>query len=170
MERIALTKHLYLDEVIDPFTYFTEKDNGISKIDLKLTPIFELLRNLYDKPLPINNWWNYAIESGINKNSTEAELLAFSDYIDDNRHIHQWSGYRSPKCKIGAKYSTHKLGQALDPKGNQLEMYKIVMKREKLFYKMGLREIEDPKITNGWLHISTSERYDNKKTIKIIGK
>jgi len=170
MERIKLSHNFYLDEVIDPVTYFTEFDNGQSKIDLSLITIVQVLRAKYGKPLPINNWWKYAVDNNINHNSSNAELIAFSDWIDDNRYIHQWSGYRSERCQIGASKSTHKLGQSLDPKGNQKELFNIIRKDPKLFYDLGLRQIEDIKITKGWLHISTSLRNFNEGRIRVIGR
>lgn len=170
MERRKISENYNLDEVIDPVTYFTEDDQGLSKIDLTLIPIVQLLRSLYGKAIPINNWWKYAIEHGIDSNSSLEDLIKFSNWIDKQKHVNQWSGFRSKRCKIGAEYSTHKLGEALDPKGNTQDLYNIVKENVKLFYDFGLRQIEDPKITNGWLHISTSLRHFNKGKIRVIGR
>ena len=35
---------------------------------------------------------------------------------------------------------------------------------------MGLRRLEDPNITNGWLHMDTSERNHTEGRIRVVGR
>ena len=168
MQRIIVSKNYYLDELVDVITYMTEPDHGLSKLDPCMIDCVQLLRALHGKPITINNWWSHWIE---NINSTNMmSVTAFYTWVDNQGGIYQSSGFRAEWCKIGAKKSIHKIGGAGDPKGNQNMFYRIVVENAKLFYNMGLRRLEDPNITNGWLHMDTSERNHTKGRIRVIGR
>lgn len=162
MKRIKLSKSLHLDELIDPVTYFTELDNGLSKIDNSLIDIFQLLRDKYGKPIRINGWWKY-----LPSDMTVFNPLDFLKLMEYNK-VPVWSGYRSKFCLIGASKSAHKLGKAIDPKGDEKELYKIVKENAKLFYDLGVRRLEDISITNGWLHIDTLEINTKPNSIRVV--
>jgi hypothetical protein len=166
MERIKVAKNFYLDEFIDPVTYFEMEDNGLSLIDKRLFEIVQLLRDKYGKSIAINNWWKPYQDWKI-KNPTKT-VIEFSNFYT-KRGNYQWSGYRSIRCKIGAKLSAHKLGKGIDPKGNEKDFYDIVVKNSKEFYDLGLRRLEDIKITIGWLHMDTETRNVKPNTIRVIG-
>lgn len=161
--RIQLTKNIYLDEMVDPFTYFNEVDNGKSKVDMNLVNCIQFMRDKLSHALSINNWWGYYIsnkdQKGIEQIISEIESSAMS----------KWSGYRSPRCTIGAKGSSHKLGKGGDPKGDEIAMYNIVIEFAKEFYDLGLRRIEDTTITNGWLHMDTYEKNCLPNQINVVG-
>jgi hypothetical protein len=77
------------------------------------------------------------------------------------------SGYRPQNTKIGARYSQHKFGRALDLKFKDtyqpLEVQDYIMNNEKEFYQLGLRRMECAKVTRTWLHIDLMEtRLHNK--------
>lgn len=152
MERIKVSANYYLDEFIDPHTYFNTKDNGKSLLDPNLIECVQLLRTKHGSPISINNWWGYYVSHKDNKtiNQIISEI--------ENSNFSKWSGYRSPRCTIGAPASAHKLGKGGDPKGNQDDLFKIVKDNAKEFYKLGLRRLESPKITKGWLHMDTHDR------------
>ena len=164
MNRIKLNEYLCLDEIVDPFTYFTEPDNGLSKIDPNIPKIFKLLRELHGSPIKINQWWKHLP----------------TDFKDFDAHIFLkqciaincpvWSGYRSELCTIGASKSAHKLGKAIDPKGDEKALFKIVTDNAKAFYDLGLKRLEDIKITNGWLHMDTETRGFIKNKIRVIDR
>ena len=162
MERVNISENYFLDEIIDPHTYFNTKDNGRSLIDQGLINSLQLLRELYGKPLPINNWWGFYIT-----NKDKKGIIQIISEIE-NSNISKWSGYRSPRCTIGAPASSHRLGKGGDPKGNEDELFEIVKKNAVAFYKVGLRRLESPKITNGWLHMDTNDRNCVKGYINVV--
>ena len=160
--RISVSKNFYLDEFVDPFTYFNEDDNGLSKIDPKVIVLVQLLRDLKGSGLAINNWWGYYIAN--------KEKLPLSDIITniEKSKLSKWSGYRSSRCSIGSLASAHKMGKAADPKGNENDLIELVLDNAKTFYELGLRRLEDPKITKGWLHIDTNERNCIPNHINVV--
>ena len=160
MNRIAVNRNFYLDEFVDPVTYFTEPDNGLSKIDPSLIDLVQLLRDLYGKPISINGWWKHLPEN-------MDDPVAFLQWCEDNK-VPVWSGLRTGLCKIGASKSAHKLGKAIDPKGPEDEFFKIVKDNAQRFYDLGLRRLEDTSITKGWLHMDTEERNCKPDSIRVI--
>ena len=106
----------------------------------------------------------------INNSIEENDLIKFQKWINSNHSVHQWSGYRSKYCKIGAKMSKHRFGQAVDPKGDESEMFNLVMENARIFYGLGLRRLEDISITNGWLHMDTSESNHSPGKIRIVDR
>lgn len=162
MKRIKISKNFNLDELVDPVTYFTDPDHGLSRIDPCIIDCLQLLRSLKGSSIGVNNWWG--------ERSAFTNVDTFSKWVDQTRGVYQWSGFRSKKCKIGASKSKHKLGQAVDPKGNQHELFKIVEDNAKLFYALGLRRLEDTSITNGWLHMDVSETHHTSGKIRIVSR
>ena len=121
VERIKVSKFFHLDEFVDPHTYFNEDDRGLSKIDERLFEIADLLREKLGRPLRINNWWVFYLRH-INK-----DLKWIIAAIEKSDHS-KWSGLRTNRCKIGAKFSAHRRGMAIDPKGDEEQMFEIVKK------------------------------------------
>lgn len=164
MKRINVSPNFYLDEFLDPYTYLFDKDNGLDKIDFRLFQIAQKVREMHGKPLVINTWWN---------NYLELKKLNYSDkeiaiYIENNNSLRKWSGLRTNRSNVGAKNGAHYNGQAIDMKGNQHQLFKIVKDNAKDFYSMGVRRLEDPRITNGWLHLDTMERNTKPNSIRVV--
>jgi hypothetical protein len=66
------------------------------------------------------------------------------------------SGVRDFDTPIGAKYSQHKYGRAIDikvPSMNHKEVVERIMKREMFFFNLGVRRIESLEATPTWIHI-----------------
>ena len=163
-QRIDVTNNFYLDEFVDPFTYFNSPDNGYSKIDPKVFKIAQLLREKKGSSIRINNWWGMYITL-LEEGKTLEVIIRL---IENSQAVSKWSGYRPSHCKIGSSASKHKKGEAIDPKGNQDDLYKIVLKNIKAFYKLGLRRLENPKITKGWLHCDVSESRHKDGFIRVV--
>jgi len=163
MNRIAVSNNFNLDEFVDPFTYFNESDNGLSKIDNRLFLIVQLLREKHGKSININNWWTYYV---LHKDSKSIDQIIKD--IEASKTISKWSGLRTDRCSIGAKLSSHKLGKGIDPKGNSKDLYKIVEDNSKAFYDLGLRRLEDISITPTWLHMDTMERNTIPDHINVV--
>ena len=165
MNRIKVSQNSYLDEYVDPITYMTEEDHGLSKVDFRLFGLFQLLRSFKGSSIGINNWWGHWMEK---KDTMTIEQ--FNDWCDNTRGVYIYSGFRPKWCPIGASKSKHKLGQAIDPKGDQEVLYKIVHDNALLFYQFGLRRLEDISITKGWLHMDVSESRHTDGKIRVIDR
>jgi hypothetical protein len=159
MERIKFNKYFYLDELVDPQTYLLEFDNGLSKLDKQLLRLLEVLREKYGKPLTVNNWWDE-----YEKHKDNSDVL---NYLINSNSIRKYSGFRSILCPIGAKFSAHKQGKGIDIKGNPKELFKLIEDNSQLFYDLGLRRLEDTKITTTWLHLDTWAK-NNVKGIEVV--
>jgi hypothetical protein len=65
-------------------------------------------------------------------------------------------GYRPPDCTLGAKYSMHKLGLAVDISSPDISLECL---RKELFFNqsryiaLGLTTLEDEKFTPTWIHL-----------------
>ncbi len=165
MERIKVNSNFYLDEFVDPHTYFNNVDHGLSLMDVRLFDIAQLLRYHYMKPIYINNWWSYYLD---HKDTWDIEHII--KRIESNKNINKWSGLRTARCAIGAPQSAHREAKAIDPKGNEIAFFKIVKNNAEVFYSLGVRRLEDVRITPGWLHIDTLERYTKPKSIRVVDK
>ena len=163
MDRIQVSENFYLDEFIDPHTYFNDTDNGRSRLDIVLIAIAQKLRTLYEEPIFINNWWKTFKK--YEKTRTKIQIIAI---IENDDNIYKWSGIRTIRCRIGASKSAHRLGKAIDPKGDEQKMFNIVKNNAKEFHAMGVRRLEDVSITKGWLHIDTLERNTKPNSIRVV--
>ena len=162
MNRIKLNNNLFLDELVDPVTYFTEADKGLGKMASAIPDIFQLLRDKYNSSININGWWKH-----LPSDMTDFDPFAFLKLMQQKK-VAVWSGYRSPLCKIGAKGSAHRLFKAIDPKGDEKLFFKIVCENAQQFYDLGLRRIENTSFTKGWLHGDTEERNHKVGFIRIV--
>lgn len=165
MERIQVAPNFYLDEFVDPYTYFNCDDHGLSKLDKCLFDLAQLLRYLHGKPITINNWWSFYIEK-----KDKWPLDHIINRIEQSKTLYKWSGLRTDRSPYGGPLSAHRVGKAIDPKGNEVELYNIVKKNAEAFYKLGLRRLEDFTITPGWLHKDTLERNTRPNSIRVVDK
>ncbi|MGL4598507.1 MAG: hypothetical protein ACRCYO_13400 [Bacteroidia bacterium] len=163
-----------MDELIDPVTYFSKKDNGLSLIDPCIIDIIQFLRDKYTKPLTINEWWiHLPIDLKI---FDPASFLG----VMQAKKVKVWSGIRTNLCEIGAVNSAHRLRnekifRAFDIRDNnsiseELLLMKIVRENAKDLYNLGLRRVEDVSMTNGWLHGDTLNKNCQENSIRVIDK
>ena len=167
LNRIRVSKNFFLDELVDPHTYFTELDYGLSKLDFRIIHIVQRLRDKKGSSIFVNNWWQYLEKL---KSLNEVDVLKFLKWCNAKSYVHIWRGYRSALCKIGASNSAHKKGFAADPKGDEKAMMQIVRDNAKEFYNLGLRRLEDISITKGWLHIDTWEHNTKPNSIRVVDR
>lgn len=170
MERIKVSENFFLDEFIDIHTYLKSDDNGLSKIDNRLFDIAQVLRYGYQKPLYINTWWDFYVHKMKEGRLTCDEII---NEVENSPSIRKWSGTRTTRCRIGASKSAHRVevngkGCAIDLKGDQKELFDLVEENAKLLYTIGLRRLEDPSITSGWLHVDTLERNTKPDSIRVV--
>ena len=167
--RILVSENFYVDELVDPSTYLLSEDNGRSKVP-NILPCLQLLRTKKGSSISVNNWWATYVKMLLEGYGTFEiiEYIESNSKNHDGKNLHKWSGYRPPHCTIGAKASAHRLSKAVDPKGNQYDLAKIVVDNAAEFYELGLRRLENPKITNGWLHMDTEARNAKSGYIRVI--
>ena len=76
--------------------------------------------------------------------------------ITINNDRFNWSGYRTADCGVGAQFSQHRFGRALDLKFANTtpeEVQKYIIEHESEFMDLGLRRMENASKTKTWLHI-----------------
>lgn len=74
--------------------------------------------------------------------------------INNNRF--NWRGYRTPGCGVGAQFSQHRFGRALDLQFHETtpeQVQAFILDNEEEFLKAGLTRIENAAKTKTWLHI-----------------
>lgn len=102
------------------------------------------LRNWFDASITINNW------------HTSGKF--------------QQRGYRVPDSNVGAKFSQHKFGKAIDFNVAGLasdEVAKRIMDNwPELRQHVAFTTMEDPAFTKGWTHLDT--RWNNSDTLLIV--
>lgn len=174
MNRIKVAPNFYLDEFIDPVTYFTTPDHGLSLVDLALFAIAQEVRNDYGKPLTINDWWKHLPDD---MNSFDpVKFLRQCEAIS----CPVWSGIRTELSSTGAPKSAHRLRgekvfRAFDirdkkEKGEEKIFYDFVKKNPAKYYRLGLRRMEDKRVTIGWGHFDTLALNCKPNSIRIIDK
>lgn len=172
MERIPVSKNFYLDEFVDPMTYFKDADHGLSKVNPKAFAISQLVRDLAGKSCSINNWWPYY--------EANKDKLTIDQIIDNitKGNYSDWCGLRTERCTQGAPASAHRIlkGKKSNDGGTDLhcsgmngqKLYDLVRENALKFYNLGLRRLEHPNDTPGWLHIDCREHERSADAIKVV--
>lgn len=166
MKRLKISNNFYLDELIDVHSFLMDPDNGFNKLDPVIIDCLQLLRVKLGKPINVNTWWPLYTQL-VKEGKSNEQII---ELIETSQKVSKFSGFRPAHCKIGAKHSAHKKGQAVDPKGNEMKLFRIVKNNAAEFYNMGLRRIENPSITPGWLHMDTNEKNHKPGFIRVINQ
>ena len=127
---MKLTNNFSLQEFIDPDTYKRFGTSSVWFIDPKIVTLAQFIRERLGKPCTINNW-----SSG---------------------GQYQYSGFRPPKCSVGASMSQHRFGRAIDLKVKGMkadEVREDITKNFDIYKKVGLTTIEDGAFAPTWCHI-----------------
>jgi hypothetical protein len=106
MKRIPLTSNFFLDEVLDPHTYMTNRDAGHTWA-VKIAPALQLFRNTIGRPCTVNNWWN-EYRRLKEEGKSDVQIIAS---IEQNNSLRKWAGSRTDYCTVGAGTSAHKLSK-----------------------------------------------------------
>lgn len=145
MHRIRLTNNFWLDEFVAPEIYKRFQGNSLIFVNPLLIKIVQLLRNRFGCVI-INNWSQHG-------KIDASEFLLLEESQKQNYFTK--SGLRSPWCSVGATYSQHKFGNAVDLKfttATPKQVRKDIIKNYDTLYKpLGLMAMEDN--TTSWLHI-----------------
>ena len=135
-----VSKNFTLDEFLPPDIY-EMSPNGILFLDPRIIQIAQFIRDRFGKPVTINN------------------------YLDGGHYVN--SGFRDPLCEVGAMFSQHKFGRAIDAKVEDMEPEEIrqdILSNWALYKAIGLTTIESG--TPTWLHVDC--RWTNLATLLIV--
>jgi len=141
MQRIQISTNFYLDEFIPKEIYERFANHSKWFIDPRLVSLAQFVRDYFDKSVTINNW-----------------------IFGGSRN---YSGFRPPNTTIGAVYSQHRFGRAIDPiiKGISPDEVRATIRKDKdLFFQAGLRCVEEN--TPSWTHLDIR---NEKKIIWVNG-
>jgi hypothetical protein len=130
---MKVAKDFVLQEFVHPELYRIFGNQAIRFVDERLITIAQFVRDVIDCPIDVNTY------------------VYGGNYID--------RGVRLPESRIGAKFSMHKLGKAIDISSRFMgieEIYNLIRKYDKDLFDMGLRRIEDIIYTPTWLHLDVA--------------
>lgn len=141
-------KYFKAYELVDMKTYKILGEESLMLFDRNLLEAVDIFREIFGKT--IINDWKFGGE-------------------------YQWSGLRTKDCNIGAEYSLHRFGKAVDLHHDRIDDIKfrlinIILDKEKpmLLEELFLKRINAiEKNTIGWLHVDTRnlDYYSNNKLI-----
>lgn len=112
-------------ELVDPETYEARGQKAWELIDSRLITVIDRLRAIFG-PATINDWkWGGKFK---------------------------WSGLRTNRCRIGAKYSQHRFGRAADLKFKNVSAQEVrdFIKADPIWPHVGVRCVEKDV---SWLHV-----------------
>jgi len=137
---MRVSPNFLLQEFIPPTIYnmYDVKEKCLWVLDIRIIKAAQLLRDLTGCNVIINNWHNGG------------------EYT--NR------GYRLPSSKVGATYSQHKFGRAIDVNVEGMTVAGTIdcmLTNFDKFKAYGIRTIEHPAFTPSWVHMDCREPMDN---------
>ncbi len=125
---MKVAKNFYLSEFLHPSFLENKGINPLWFVDPRVFTMAQALRNRFQKPVIINDW------------------------VTDGAY--SLSGLRPFSSSIGATFSQHKYGRAIDPKVlgiDALEVQLDIRRNWKFYQRAGLTTIEDS--TPTWTHM-----------------
>ena len=141
---MKVSNNFYLQEFVDEGTYASWGDSCIWFVDPRIITLAQFIRERLGKPCTINNW------HGGGK--------------------FQYSGFRPPKCTVGASLSQHRFGRAIDLKVKGMTADEVRSHIEEhwfLYHKAtALSTIEDGNDAPSWCHIDI--RTTGMDELKIV--
>ncbi len=114
-------------------------------VDKRVVDLAVFVREFFNKPVRVNTW------------HIRGEL--------------QYRGWRPKSCKIGAKFSDHKIGKAFDFNVVGLSddyVKEQIMKNEDIFYKAGVRRLEHKDFATTWTHLSVNDKVHHNGKINVF--
>jgi hypothetical protein len=141
--RYRITDNFHLDEFVHPDYHNKFGANALWFIDHRIITVAQELRDDLGVPITINN------------------------YMTGGQY--KSSGLRTQGSKIGAKYSQHKYGRAIDCKFGGMtikEVYDFILHNQDKYFGIGLSTIENIEHTPTWLHLDC--RLTGLEEFKIV--
>jgi uncharacterized protein YcbK (DUF882 family) len=139
-------KNFRIEEFVPPSIFRKFGANSVRLLDINLLLTTQKMRDYFDASMTINNW-----------------------HKPGGRF--QNRAYRTPYSSVGATYSQHKMGRAIDfnvAGMTPTQVHRTIMDNQHDFLTMGVTTIEDLAFTSGWTHIDT--RITNQKENILVVK
>lgn len=127
---MKVSKNFDIREFVPKIIWDNYQENSIWFVDPRIIAIAQNVRDYFSAEMTINDW-HYG-------------------------GTFQNRGYRTPASKIGAHYSQHKFGRAIDFNIKGLtakECYKIIQVNHDWFHLRGVKAMEDIRDTPTWIHL-----------------
>lgn len=126
-----ISPHFYYHEFFSEGIWRSSSETFLMKlIDPRIVQILEKLRVEMNAPIYVNNW-----------------------YWGGNS---MYRGFRPQSTSVGAKYSQHKMGRAVDfhvGRHTITEVHEYILSREPEFLDLGLTRLEDVRDAPTWVHL-----------------
>jgi hypothetical protein len=130
------SKYFKIQELIHPSYYNKFGERSWIFMQQPILIVADAIRETLGRPIVVNNW-----ASGGNLSLC---------------------GLRPFDSEVGAQYSIHKFGGALDLHFSYIppkEVYEMILDNQSFWYKLGLRRVENIVHTPTWLHIDCSNTH-----------
>ena len=140
---MKVSKDFILHEFIDPDTFKIFGDSSIWFIDPRIIQIAQFIRDKFQKAITINDW-----------------------HQGGKYHL---SGFRPGDTMIGATFSQHRYGRAIDIKIESLPnnganvLRNDIIENFQLYNNLGLTTIESGVFSQSWCHIDCRYIYNQKE-------
>lgn len=153
MKLSELTDKFIVQEFVPKNVYNLFGDSSIRFLNPQIVIIADCVRNYFDRPVTINNWyWGGALE-----NRGYREPLLGLNKRDSGISNHFINPNDRRLSRLGAYWSAHKSGCAIDISISgitPLEINQEIIDNSELFMRYGLTALEDVRYTPTWNHIS----------------
>jgi len=125
-----MSKYFQIQELVPPGIYTLFGEKAWWFVSQAMVAVIDALRDDLGQPIIVNDW--------------------------SRGGSFQYSGYRPPECRIGAKYSMHRMGLAFDVKAKgktPAEILAVIMANKQKYLDLGLTTYEHLEDTPTWLHL-----------------
>jgi len=127
-----ISPHFYHHEFFSKGMWQTHSKEFLKKLlDPKIVPIMEKIRTSLGKAVYINNWYWPTGNS-------------------------QYRGFRPFSTSVGARYSQHKFGRAIDFHVKDMtpdEVRTYILDNQSEYLRMGVTRLEDGRDARTWVHL-----------------
>ena len=126
---MKVSKNFIIQEFVTPSMYNDLGDDADILIDDRVVHLAQFVRERFDKPVTINNWFYGG--------------------------PFKYRGVRPHDCEVGAAYSQHKYGRAFDfnVRGMSIEeVHQDIKDNQQLYYDNHLRVVESIEKAATWIH------------------
>jgi hypothetical protein len=141
---MKLSANFVVEELVSKDIFQRWGEKSIWFIDPKIVAVAEFLRMHFKAAIIINNW------------HTGGER--------------QYSGFREPECKIGAKLSQHRFGRAIDFNVQGMKPADVraeILTSQQLFLDIGVTTMESGDFTPTWTHLDCRKVNDSERILIV---
>ena len=167
MKRVKVSENFYLDEFIDPWTYYLYGSKSIRYIAPQTIAFTQRVREILDTPCAVNTWSNHGKMSAEefllqprwkqNRSRKESGLRVFDKALYNKKlKARGMKGDALVQKVVGSTTSQHKFGRAADIKQNAFtskDVHDLIKDYLPELMDMGLSTLEHHEATPTWVHM-----------------